>query len=75
MLLLEDQGDRGTITMEDAPEREKLLQLPLPRGPEHAGFVFFRIDRPRQVYETIVRESRDRRAALNRDPLPEALFG
>lgn len=75
MLVLEDEGDHGTITIEDEPERAHFLQNRWRRGPEHAGFAFARIDHPRQVYDIIVRESRGRRLDLHRDPSPLALAG
>jgi hypothetical protein len=74
MLLLEQNGAHGTILMEAPPEPQGCLQLGFARTPAHdEGFAFVGIDSPQSVYDIIARESRNRRAELNRDP-PQGLL-
>jgi hypothetical protein len=66
MLELDERGARGTINIDAEPD---LSLWPSRVRATHSleAFRFFRIERPRQVYDLICRASRDRRAELNRD--------
>ena len=73
MLELEQQERRGTIIIENPPAPEGWFESIAQRVSPLKGFRLFLVERPRDLYDLICRESARRRADLNRD-LPDGLL-